>query len=89
VHQGLAYLSAKTGFPIVGAGMAFRKPWRARSWDRFAVPRYGSVAACVVPEAVHVPADADREVIEGCRAEVERRMNAAMGEAEAWVEELG
>ena len=38
VHQGLAYLSSRTGLPIVGAGMAFRRPWRAKSWDRFAVP---------------------------------------------------
>ncbi len=88
VHQGLAYLSSRTALPVVGAGMAFKKPWRAKSWDRFAVPRFGSVAACVVPPAVHIPPDADRDVLESCRAEVERRMNAAMIEAEAWVEEL-
>ena len=77
VHQGLAYLSSRTGLPIVGAGMAFRDPWRAKSWDRFAVPRPYRAAACVVPEAVHVPPDADRETIEACRLEVERRMQEA------------
>ena len=55
VHQGLAYLSSRTGLPIVGAGMAFQRPWRAKSWDRFAVPRAFAPAACVVPEAVVVP----------------------------------
>jgi lysophospholipid acyltransferase (LPLAT)-like uncharacterized protein len=88
VHQGVAYLGSRTGLPIVGAGMAFKKPWRARSWDRFAVPRPYSAAACVVPEAVTVPIDADRDTIESCRLEVERRMQAATLEAEAWVEEL-
>jgi lysophospholipid acyltransferase (LPLAT)-like uncharacterized protein len=88
VHQGLAYLASRTGLPIVGAGMAFRDPWRARSWDQFAVPRPYRAAACVVPEAVVVPPDADRDTIEACRAEVERRMQAAMIEAEAWVEQL-
>ena len=88
VHQGVAYLSSRTGFPIVGAGMAFKRPWRARSWDRFCVPRPFSPAACVVPPAVVVPPDADRDTIEDCRREVERRMQAAMIEAEAWVEEL-
>ena len=39
VHQGVAYLASRTGLPIVGAGMAFKKPWRAKSWDRFCVPR--------------------------------------------------
>ena len=69
VHQGIAYLGSRTGFPIVGAGMAFKRPWRAKSWDRFAVPRPFSPAACVVPEAVIVPPDADRDTIESCRLE--------------------
>jgi len=88
VHQGIAYLASRTGLPIVGSGMAFKRPWRAKSWDRFAVPRPFSPAACVVPEAVTVPHDADRDTIEACRQEVERRMQAAMLEAEDWVEQL-
>jgi lysophospholipid acyltransferase (LPLAT)-like uncharacterized protein len=88
VHQGVAYLGSRTGLPIVGAGMAFKKPWRARSWDRFAVPRPFSAAACVVPDAVTVPIDADRATIEACRFEVQQRMQDAMVEAEAWVEQL-
>lgn len=88
VHQGLAYLACKTGLPVVGAGMAFRRPWRANSWDRFAVPRPFQPAACVVPPPVFVPADADRDTIESCRLEIEQRMQRATDEAEAWVEEL-
>jgi lysophospholipid acyltransferase (LPLAT)-like uncharacterized protein len=88
VHQGMIYLASRTGLPIVGAGMAFRDPWRARSWDKFAVPRPFRAAACVTPEPVVVPRDADRAMLETCRVEVERRMQAAMIEAEAWVEQL-
>src|SRR3954470_17902775 len=88
VHQGLAYLSSRTGLPIVGAGMAFRDPWRARSWDRFAVPRPFRAAACVTPAPLVAPPDAARDTLESCRQEVERRMRIAMIEAEAWVEEL-
>src|SRR6185312_4545856 len=88
VHQGLAYLASRTGLPIVGAGMAFRDPFRAGSWDRFAVPKPFRAAACVVPEPVVVAPDADREALEAARREVERRMQAAMLEAEAWVEHL-
>ena len=40
----------------------------------------------MVPAAVTVPPDADRDTIEACRPEVERRMQAAMMEAEEWVE---
>ena len=88
VHQGLAYLASRTGLPVVGAGMAFGRPWRAKSWDRFAVPRPFGVAACVTPGPVFVPPDLDRDGIETHRAEIERRMVAATTEAENWVEEL-
>jgi lysophospholipid acyltransferase (LPLAT)-like uncharacterized protein len=88
VHQGLAYLASRTGLPVVGAGMAFQDPWRARSWDRFCVPRPFCKAACVGPPAVSVPSDADRDAIEAARIEIERRMHAATREAEAWVERL-
>ncbi|MGZ3486441.1 MAG: lysophospholipid acyltransferase family protein [Isosphaeraceae bacterium] len=88
VHQGLVYLASRTGLPIVGAGMAFKNPWRAASWDRFCVPRPHSKAACVAPAPVTVPPDADRETLEACRALVERRMQTATDEAEAWVEQL-
>lgn len=86
VHQGLAYLASRTGLPIVGAGMAFSNPWRANSWDKFAVPRPFGHACCVVPEPLVVPSDASREQIEDARAEVEKRMQAASKEAEAWAE---
>ena len=69
-------------------GHGLPAPWRARSWDRFCVPRPFSPAACVVPPPVVVPQDADRETLEDCRREVERRMQSAMIEAEEWVEEL-
>ena len=88
VHQGLIYLASRTGLPVVGAGMAFKRSWRARSWDRFCVPRPFTPAACVAPAAVTVPPDADRDTLEECRIQVERRMQSAMLEAEAWVEEL-
>jgi lysophospholipid acyltransferase (LPLAT)-like uncharacterized protein len=88
VHQGLVYLASRTGLPIVGAGMAFKNHWRARSWDRFCVPTPFTAAACVAPAAVAVPPDADRSAIEEYRLEVERRMQAAMIEAEEWVEQF-
>ncbi len=88
VHPGLSYLASRAELPVVGAGMAFSNPWRARSWDRFAVPRPHSHACCVIPPAVHVPSDAGRATLEDCRAEVERRMRQATEEAEAWAETL-
>lgn len=88
VQPGLAFLASRTGLPVVGAGMAFRDPWRTRSWDRFALPRPFSAAACVAPEPVLIPRDADRDTLEDYRREVERRMQQATLEAEEWVRHL-
>lgn len=88
VHQGMIYVASRLGLPIVAVGMAFSRAWRAKSWDRFAVPRPGSSAACVIPQAVHVPPDADRETLEDYRARVERVMNESTSLAEQWVAEI-
>ncbi len=88
VHQGVPFLGRQTGLPIVGVGLAFKRPWRAKSWDKFAVPRPFSTAAAVALEPMSVPPDADRATLEECRAEIERRMLQATLEAEEWVERL-
>lgn len=88
VHQGIAYLASRTGLPVVGTGMAFKDSWRAKSWDRFCVPKPYSKAACVTPAPVFIPRDADRDALEAGRAEIERRMQAATAEAETWVQKL-
>jgi lysophospholipid acyltransferase (LPLAT)-like uncharacterized protein len=88
VHQGIAYLASRTGLPVVGTGLAFKDAWRAKSWDRFCVPKPGSKAAAVTPAPVFIPPDADREALEAGRLEIERRMQQAMIEAEEWVEKL-
>ena len=31
VHQGMIYTASRLGLPIVGAGFAFKNPWRAKA----------------------------------------------------------
>jgi lysophospholipid acyltransferase (LPLAT)-like uncharacterized protein len=82
VQPGLVYLAARTGLPIVPFGFAYRRPWRARSWDRFAVPRPWSMAVCVTDGPVAVPPDATREQLEEYRRRVEEIMRRVTEEAE-------
>jgi lysophospholipid acyltransferase (LPLAT)-like uncharacterized protein len=86
VQAGLIYLAARTGLPIVPAGMAFRRPWRLRTWDRFALPRPWSRATCVTAEPICVPPDADREQLEEYRRRVEEAMLRLTDTAEQWAE---
>jgi lysophospholipid acyltransferase (LPLAT)-like uncharacterized protein len=84
--QGPIYLSSKLGLPIVAMGFGYDRPWRLKSWDRFAIPRPGSRARAVLGPRMQIPANLDRDGIEHYRVEVERMLNRLTSEAEAWAE---
>lgn len=86
VQPGLIYLASLTGLPIVVGGVAYSSAWRARSWDRFAVPKPWSTVTCVVGPAVTVPARLDRNGLERYRLLVEERLTAATEAAERWAQ---
>jgi lysophospholipid acyltransferase (LPLAT)-like uncharacterized protein len=85
-QAGAVYLAARTGLPVVPVGVGFRNAWRAKSWDRFAVPKpFSSIVAVAMP-ILHVPAEVDRDTITEYRLELEKRMLAATAAAETWAE---
>jgi lysophospholipid acyltransferase (LPLAT)-like uncharacterized protein len=87
VQPGLVYLSSRLGVPIVPAGFGYERPWRARSWDRFAIPRPFSRAACVTAAPIQVPPDAGRDVLERYRGHVESVLLHVTEAAERWAED--
>jgi lysophospholipid acyltransferase (LPLAT)-like uncharacterized protein len=84
--QGPIYLASKLGLPIVAMGFGYDRPWRMRSWDRFAVPRPYSAARAVVSPAIELPRNLDRAGIEHYRQQVESLLGRLTLEAEAWAE---
>jgi hypothetical protein len=86
VQPGLVYLAARTGLPIVPAGFAYDRPWRARSWDRFAMPRPWSLGTCVTGDPIAVPPDVDREGLEHYRRLVEDALLRVTAAAERLAE---
>ncbi len=85
-QPGVVYLAARTGLPVVPVGVGYRRPWRARSWDRFALPRPWSAATCVTGEPIPVPPDADRDRLETYRRRGEEALRDASERAERWAE---
>lgn len=83
---GPIWLASKLGLPLVLLGLGYDRPWRVRSWDRFAIPRPGSRARAVISPSLNLPGDLDREGIEHYRQQVERLLNRLTLEAEAWAE---
>jgi lysophospholipid acyltransferase (LPLAT)-like uncharacterized protein len=86
LSQGPIYLASKLAMPLVLLGLGYDRPWRVKSWDRFAIPRPFSRARGVVSPALHLPRDLERDGIEHYRKEVERLLNRLTLEAEAWAE---
>jgi lysophospholipid acyltransferase (LPLAT)-like uncharacterized protein len=85
--QGCVYLSSRLQIPIVPIGFGLDRPWRSkRSWDQFAIPRPGSRARTILGPRIQVPADLDREQIEGHRLWIEEQLNALTTAAEQWAE---
>lgn len=81
---GPIYLASKLQIPIVSMGFGYDRPWRMRSWDRFAVPRPFSRARAVVGEETWIPQDASREELDGWRQSVQAELNRLSEEAERW-----
>ncbi len=81
---GPIYLASRLQLPLVVMGFGYDRPWRAKSWDRFAVPRPFSRARAVISPPLMLPRDLDRDGLEHCRVRVEHLLNGFTCEAEAW-----
>ena len=83
---GPVYLASKLGLPLVFLGFGYDRPWRVKTWDRFAIPRPYSRLRCVASPEIHVPAGLDRKGLESFREKLELVFNRLGHEAEAWAE---
>lgn len=88
VQQGVVSLASHTGWSVVPIGIGFTWAWRARSWDRFAVPLPFSQITYIAAEPIDVPAGLDRDGLEEYRLGIEARALAVSAEAERWAEGL-
>jgi lysophospholipid acyltransferase (LPLAT)-like uncharacterized protein len=87
VQMGVVYLAARLGLPIVPAGFGFDRPWRLRTWDRFALPKPGTRATCVTGVPIEVPSRANRQMFEAHRKKVEDELLTLTSLAERWAVE--
>jgi lysophospholipid acyltransferase (LPLAT)-like uncharacterized protein len=82
--QGPIYLASRLQLPLVVMGFGYDRPWRANSWDKFAIPRPFSRARAIIGPPLKLPRDLDRAGLEHCRQRVERLLTELTCEAEAW-----
>jgi lysophospholipid acyltransferase (LPLAT)-like uncharacterized protein len=83
LQMGMVWIASTTGLPIVVLGIGFARAWRAKSWERFALPVPWSTAYGVFSEPIHVPPDLDRAALECWRQYVQQRLLQVTELAEA------
>jgi lysophospholipid acyltransferase (LPLAT)-like uncharacterized protein len=64
MNPGLAWMARATGFPVIPCGFVCDRAWRARSWDRFTIPKRGARVALVYDAPVRVERNASAEDLE-------------------------
>jgi lysophospholipid acyltransferase (LPLAT)-like uncharacterized protein len=91
MNPGLAWMARATGYAVVPVGFGCEKAWRARSWDRFTIPKPWSRVAMVYGSPVQVARDARPEDLEAASEQIrinlieaERRGFAALGAEPDW-----
>jgi hypothetical protein len=75
VQPGIIYVASRTGMTIVPVGVGYRKPFRAKSWDRFAIPKPFSRAVCVTAEPIAIPPNLRPATLEPFRLMVQNEMD--------------
>jgi lysophospholipid acyltransferase (LPLAT)-like uncharacterized protein len=86
IQPGLPYLASRTGIPVAPIGIGFDRPWRLRSWDKFAVPRPWSQAKVIFARPIFVPRQAGKDELEMYRRRMEVAQLEASALAESWAE---
>jgi hypothetical protein len=86
VQQGLVYVASRTGMKVACVGVGYRRPWRLKSWDRFALPKPFTRARCLTGEPIAVPAGLKAAGLEPYRLLIQAEMDRLNAAAEGWAE---
>ena len=74
MNDGVAWLARATGYAILPAGFVCDRAWRARSWDRFTVPKLGARVALVYGEPLVVSRQASGAELTAASEELRARI---------------
>jgi len=75
VQHGIIRLAQLTGYPIISVTGSFSHMKVLNSWDRFIIPRPFSHCLLMYGKPIYVPPDADTELQENLRYQLECEMN--------------
>jgi lysophospholipid acyltransferase (LPLAT)-like uncharacterized protein len=73
-QPGAVWLAKATGNPVLPFHLEASRHWTLRSWDRTQIPKPFATVSIAMGEPLFVAADADEEVLECSRADLEARL---------------
>ncbi len=82
VKPGIILLAKLTGRPIIPLASTSKRFYRFQSWDRVRLPFPFTKAVIIGGDPIHVPADADHELIEKKRMELEQTLRSLQQEVD-------
>ena len=83
---GACLLAKKTGNPLMPFAVEAEKFWRLKSWDNLQIPKPFSRARLIIAEPIYVAADANDEVLENKRQELQKSLDELVARGEQWRE---
>lgn len=81
---GCIYLASKLQLPLVIIGLGYQNPWRAPTWDKFAVPYPCTRARAISSPEIYIPPDLNAKQLENYCLSVTAMMNQLCDMAENW-----
>jgi len=84
VQPGVVYIASRTGMQLVPVGVGYQRPWRAKSWDQFAIPRPGSRARMIFGEPITIPDGLKTATLEEYRVQAQSELDRLTAAAEHW-----
>ncbi len=84
LSRGCLFLASKLQIPIVMLGLGYDRPWRAPTWDTFAVPRPFTRARTIASPEIFVPPKLDAEAADRFCAALETTMTRLCELSEDW-----
>ena len=87
--MGPIFMASLLKMPIVPVGFGYQNPWRAKTWDRFAIPKPFSRARAIMGPKIYIPPRLDRDKMEQYRLQIETLTTNLTTVAENWARDGG
>jgi lysophospholipid acyltransferase (LPLAT)-like uncharacterized protein len=82
--MGAVLLAKKSGHPVLPVTMALARYWTLPSWDKFQIPKPFTRAKVFVAEPLYVPKDADEDMLNAKRDELQHTLDNLTQRGDEW-----